>query len=149
MQIFTQLYHWDEHQWMHNSQIFHIVSFFFQKQQQQKFCLRAEVYIWSSGNSQTTFHTWVQNRWPRTEENRAQQSHAGPYWLPSCPAVQHTFNTVAAAALSCLMCAYIYVHVCVYVSPAHWPQLSLPLCWSPGQGWPLSWSHFKETRDGL
>lgn len=45
------------------------------------------------------------------EQNRAEQSHAGPYWLPSCPAVQHTFNSVAAAALSCLVCAYVYVRV--------------------------------------
>lgn len=53
------------------------------------------------------------------EQNIAEQTHARPSWLPSCPAVQHTFNTMAAAALSCLVWAYVFVCACscVYVSP--------------------------------
>lgn len=48
-------------------------------------------------------------------QNRRERSHAGPYWLPSCPAAQHTFNTVAAAALPCLVCARVWVCVCLFL----------------------------------
>lgn len=156
MQIFTPLYHWDEHQWMHNSQIFHVGFFFPQKQQQHKTYNSNKNFVYElkfiSGHLVIRrLHFTPECRigdpeQRRTEHSRAMLDHTGSqavllYSTPSTPWLQLLCPVSCVHTFMC-MC------VCTY-PPARWPQLSLPLCRSPGQGWPLSWSHFKETRDGL
>lgn len=101
------------------------------KKQQKLHCN----FIWSSGTLQTTFYTWVQNRWPRTERSRAE-----PCWTILAPKLSCCTAHLQHLGCSCSVLSRVCMCTCVCIpcTGSVWPQLSLPLCWSLGRGWPLS-----------
>lgn len=95
-------------------------------------------FIWTSGDPQTAFHTWVQNRWPRTEENRAE-----PCWTALDPELSCVTTHLQHCGCSCSVLPHMRARI--LCTGSVWPQLSLYLHAGLRGKADLSWSHFKES----